>query len=363
MAEKAKSNAPMEGEKIMTDTSDKQAVRMNRRRFFTAAGGFAGLTALATAFGSAAAKAAETPIGPKWWPSKWGKGDQKGATNYMTPQKTLEATQLIKTGKVHSLGRVYEAEMPLFGNRAFSMRTPGAPTGGTFGDNKIVWNDEFLCTEIGQVGTQFDGLAHIGVEAGKSGDKSEQRFYNGFTTQEMSNAYGVNKLGVEQLDPFFTRGVLMDVQRLRGRRMNKGEEITAADLQAALKAQNMSEADIRPGDAVFVNTGWGSLWKKDNATFNSGAPGIGVGAAEWLIGKQVSLVGADTWPVEVVPNPDAKLAFPVHQMLITRNGIFIHENLAFDSLIADGSYSFAYIFSPMKLKGGTGSPGSPLAVT
>lgn len=347
----------------MSDPSQKQPDQMDRRRFFKAAGGFASLSALATAFGSAAAKAADTPIGPKWWPSKWGKGDQKGATNYMTPAKTMEATQLIKTGKVHSLGRVYEAEMPLFGSRAFSMRIPGSPTGGTFGENKIVWNDEFLCTEIGQVGTQFDGLAHIGAEIGGSGNQNEQRFYNGFSQKEMANSYGVNKLGVEHLNPFFTRGVLFDIQTIRGRRMNKGEEITVADLQAALKAQKMSEADVKPGDAVFFNTGWGSLWKKDNATFNSGAPGIGVGAAEWLIEKQISLVGADTWPVEVVPNPDKKLAFPVHQMLITRNGIFIHENLDFDSLVADRSYQFAYIFAPLKLKGGTGSPGNPIAVT
>ena len=349
----------------MSDTSNKQLEKMNRRRFFTAAGGFAGLSALATAFGSAvaSAKTTETPIGPKWWPSKWGKGDQKGATNYMTPAKTMEAAQLIKTGKVHSLGRVYEAAMPLFGNRAFSMRIPGSPTGGTFGENKIVWNDEFLCTEIGQVGTQFDGLAHIGVAMGHTGDQNTQMFYNGFTQKEMANSYGVNKLGVEHLNPFFTGGVLFDIQSIKGRRMNKGEEIKVEDLQKALKAQNMSESDIKPGDAVFMQTGWGELWKKDNATFNGGAPGIGVEAAEWLIKKEISLVGADTWPVEVVPNPDKKLAFPVHQMLITRHGIFIHENLQFDSLVADKSYHFAYIFAPMKLKGGTGAPGNPIAVT
>jgi len=125
----------------------------------------------------------------------------------------------------------------------------------------------------------------------------------------------------------------------------------------------LTEDDLKPGDAVFFNTGWGSLWKKDNATFNGGAPGIGLAAADWLIKKQISLVGADTWPVEVVPNPDKNLAFPVHQMLITRNGIFIHENLDFDSLIADRSYRFAYVFAPLKLKGGTGSPGNPIAVT
>ena len=33
---------------------------------------------------------------------------------------------------------------------------------------------------------------------------------------------------------------------------------------------------------------------------------------------------------EAVPNPDKKLAFPVHGELITRNGIFNHENLVFD---------------------------------
>ena len=53
--------------------------------------------------------------------------------------------------------------------------------GRYFGENKIVWNDEFLCTEIGQVGTQFDGLAHIGVAMGHTGDQNTQMFYNGFT--------------------------------------------------------------------------------------------------------------------------------------------------------------------------------------
>lgn len=347
----------------MTSQQASRLASPSRRRFFAAAGGFAGFSAIATAVGGAVARAAETPIGPKWWPSKWGKDDQKGATNHMTPRKTLAATALIRTGKVHSLGRVYEAEMPLFGSRAFAMRIPGSPTGGVFGDNKIVWNDEFLCTEIGQVGTQFDGLGHIGVAAGKTGDQSDMRFYNGVSTQEMAGAYGLKKLGVEQLNPFFTRGILMDVRAVKGRMLDKGEEITVQDLKAALGKQGLAEDDITPGDAVFVNTGWGSLWKKDNARFNGGAPGIGVESAEWLVSKQVCLVGSDTWPVEVVPNPNAKLAFPVHQILIVRNGIFIHENLDFDSLIADGSYAFAYIFAPLKLKGATGSPGSPLAVT
>jgi hypothetical protein len=85
--------------------------------------------------------------------------------------------------------------MPLFGARVFALRIPGVRTGGPFGDNKLVYHDEFLATEIGQTGTQFDGLGHIGIQMGKDGDKSEMRFYNGFTAAEISDAYGLKKLG------------------------------------------------------------------------------------------------------------------------------------------------------------------------
>jgi kynurenine formamidase len=78
--------------------------------------------------------------------------------------------------------------------------------------------------------------------------------------------------------------------------------------------------------------------------------------------KQVAYVGSDTWPTEVNPNPDPELAGPVHIELITKNGIFNHENLDFTALLQDKVYEFAYIFVPVPLKGATGSPGSPIAV-
>ena len=116
--------------------------------------------------------------------------------------------------------------MPLFGARAFTLRIPGGPTGGPFGANKLVYHDEFLATEIGQVGTQFDGLGHIGIQLGKDGDKSEMHFYNGLTAAEISDAYGLKKLGVEKLKPLFTRGHLVDIQAVKGGMMDAGQEIT-----------------------------------------------------------------------------------------------------------------------------------------
>lgn len=351
-------------------TSNGAGSREDRRGFLKAASlGVAGAVAGAAhgKFGSAPISAAQaqpaTAPQEKWWPSKWGADDEAGASNHMTPAKTLDAAKWIRDGKVYRIGRVYEAGMPLFGARVFALRIPGGPTGGPFGANKLVYNDEFLATEIGQTGTQFDGLGHIGVQQGRDGDKSEMRFYNGFTSAEINDAYGLKKLGVEKLKPLFTRGHLADIAALKGRMLDAGEEISLADLRAALAKQKMDEADIKPGDGIFFNTGWGSLWMKNNDRYNSGEPGIGMEIARWCVQKDLAVTGADTWAVEVVPNPDKNLAFPVHGHLLAKNGILNHENLVFDDLIKDGKHQFVYVFSPAPIKGATGSNGAPLALT
>ena len=301
-----------------------------------------------------------TPSGPQWWPSRWGPTDEAGASNLMTPEKVLEAVKLIKAGKVYRLGRVYEHGMPMRGQRSYKLTLPTVPTGGPFGQNKLIFNDEMVCGELGQIGTQFDGLGHIGVLTGNEGDLNAMRFYNGFTAAEITGAYGLKKLGIEKINPFFTRGVLLDIAGYKGRMLEKGEEISVADAQGALAKQGI--ADIKPGDAVLFNTGWGSLWMKDNARFDSGTPGIGLAVAKWLVEKQVAYVGSDTWPTEVNPNPNPDVRGVVHIELIAKNGIFNHENLDFTELIRDGVYEFAYIFVPVPLKGATGSPGSPIAI-
>ena len=286
--------------------------------------------------------------------SPYGEGDMAGASNLMTPEKALEAMKLMGSGTVVSIGRTYESDMPLFGARVFAVRGTGGLAGGPLGENEVIWMDDFLATEIGQVGTQFDGLAHIGM-----GDKHKQ-FYGGIPADEVIGSYGVKKLGLEHVKPFFTRGVLIDMVALKGRAMEAGEEISADDIKAALEKQGT--APPGKGDVVLIHTGWGQHWITDNKKFNAGCPGIGMDAAAYLIDAGIVIAGADTWPVEVVPNPNPALAFPVHQELITKNGIFIHENIATERLADAGVYEFAYIFNPMPIKGATGSAGAPLAV-
>jgi kynurenine formamidase len=344
---------------------------VSRRRFIqssVASGVAAGMAAggmLAQAQVAQAQASGDTPIGPKWWPSRWGAQDEAGASNWITPGKVLEAAKLIKTGKIYELGRVYQSEQPAFGARAFVLRILGSPANADtpFGKNKLMYHDEFLATEIGQCGTQFDGLAHIGCETGKRGDLSETRYYNGFTEIESFNMNGMKMLGMEKVKPFFTRGILIDMVAYRGRNMNLGEEITPADVQGALAREGIAEASVNPGDAIFFRTGWAEQhWIKDNKKFNEGCPGIGLDVAKWIAQKGLCVAGADTWPVEMVPSKDPDLPFICHQELITKNGIFLHENMDLSEVGRDRVYEFVYVFTPLRIKGATGSPGRPIAI-
>ena len=295
--------------------------------------------AAAVAYGQAA----------NWYPSRWGAADQRGAANRITAAKVLEAKNLITRGTMYQLGRVYESAMPMFGTRHYSLRIPQAF--GPMGSNQTVYHDEIVSAELGQVGTQFDGLGHLGI-----GDL----FYNGNNRNEFAKAEGLTKLGIENVGAIATRGVLIDVAAYKSvPQLAGGYEITLADVQGALKRQG---TEIRSGDIVLVHTGWGSLWLTDNTKFVANAPGVGLAAAQFLVDREVVLVGSDTWATEVVPNPNPALQFPVHQLLLARNGIYIFENLATEDLARDNAYEFAFFFAPLRLKGATGSPGNPLAI-
>src|SRR5215470_3568831 len=91
-------------------------------------------------------------------PSKWGAGDERGAGNHMKPQTVLNAVKLIKTGEVIELGHVLSGNIPFSGTRRFDLHTKRTfmnPQSNNRGSN-----EEMVLSEIGQVGTQFDGFAH-----------------------------------------------------------------------------------------------------------------------------------------------------------------------------------------------------------
>ena len=297
--------------------------------------------------------------------SKWGKR-RRGRLiqpHHAGKSPSMRRNGIKENGKIYKIGRVYEGGMPLFGALAFTLRIPGGPIGGPFGDNKLVYHDEFLATEIGQTGMQFDGLGHIGIQMGKDGDKSEMRFYNGHTAAEIGDAYGLKKLGVQKLTPIFTRAHLVDVVVLKGGMMDAGQEISAADIKAALQKQNIAESDIKPGDAIMFHTGWGSLWMKNNDRFNSGEPGIGLDAAKWVIEKDLALTGgrhlggrSGTQSRQV-----ARLRGPCRAADQTRQTQPREPDIR--RAHRRQKVPVRLLFSPAPIKGATGSNGCPIAIT
>ena len=330
-----------------------------RSRRVTRAGGLIALAAMC-ALSTLPAGGQTRDSGP-WWPNpEWGPEDQAGASNRITEAKVMEAIELATTGKIYELGQVYEQGMPLFGTRSYSMVLPARDPAA--GDNRIVANEEFLSTQIGQVGTQFDGLGHIGQEVVMEDGSVEHVFYNGFTASEMDTPSGLQRLGIEHVRPIVTRGVLIDIAGYKGvARLDNGYEVTVEDLLGALAAQGMSAADVTPGDALLLRYGWSSLWDQPEA-YNLNPPGIGLAAAEWIVQQQVTMIGSDSWGSEVFPNPDEGLVFPVHQELLTKNGIFNLENMRFDELVDDVVYEFLFIVTPVRFRGATGSPARPIAI-
>jgi kynurenine formamidase len=282
-------------------------------------------------------------------PSKWGAADERGSVNHQKPDAVLKAARLIKAGEVIEIGHVLSPTMPFSGTRRFDVHTKR--TFMNQASNRRGSNEELVVSEIGQVGTQFDGFAH---------QTHEDSMYNCFKVNEASTRGGFTKLGVDKVGSLFTRGVLIDVAGLKGVDMLPDTyEITVADLQQALARQNVT---LQTGDAVLINTGWGRLWGKDNGRYSKTCPGVGVAAIEWLVKQDPMLVGADNWPVEVAPNPDPQLSLPGHQIFLVVNGIHLLENLKLDELAAKKVYEFAFAMQPLKIQGGTGSTVAPVAI-
>jgi len=304
---------------------------------------------------------AERPASGPWWPSRWGADDELGAANLLTPANVLAAIAVVKQGAVADLAHPIEMGQPDFHNRVYMLISAGGPSGGPVGSQRYMFNEEWLSGEITGIATQFDALSHIGQQLGKTGDNNTVHYYNGFTHTEIGTRGGFRKLGVENVPPIFTRGVLIDLSAHQGKMLSGGEVITVEQLQAALEHQGMTEADIQPGSVVFWRQGRDQLWYDDPHAYVKSTPGLDKAAADWLASKQVVAVGSDSFAMEPFPPVNDRLA-EIHATFLMENGIYMFENLDLRTLSEAGAYEFAFAFGAIPFVGAQGSPARPFAL-
>ena len=288
-----------------------------------------------------------------WYPSKWGPNDEIGAANYMTPALALQASKLVTTGKVYSLGITVNTTTPAYPPRTCSIYIvqPGQQGGSEgLGPTKTTYNDDILNCWNG-IGTQLDGLGHIGVG---------ERFYNGNKWQDFANVAGLKKLGTEKVPPFVARGVVLDMAAHYGVEVVKeGTAFNKAEIDAVAKKQGV---EIRQGDVVIFHTGWLSLIEKDPKRFGSVEPGLGREGARYLVGKGVVAVGADNWAVEAIPFEPGAGIFEVHQILLPMSGTYILENINTAELVKDKAWEFMFVLGHNKYQGAVQSMINPVAI-
>lgn len=313
------------------------------------------LTILSWAALMPALAGAQTREKGPWWPNEqWGAADAAGGSNWITPDKVRKATALVKTGRIIELGHVYERGMPLNGSRSYNIFIPSFPTHGPILDRGVVFNDEYVAAEIGQVGTQFDGPGHVGQRVKMADGTETFVFYNGVPAEEMRGPYGLRKNGVENVKPILTRGIYVDLAAFKGVPTLPGDyEVKVADVLGALAKQGLKESDIEPGDALLFNIGWWRLWPDPKI---ESAPHAYAGREliDWIIARKPSMIGSDS-------NFDGPEAL-VHTEVTMKNGVWNLENMNFATMEKEKTYRFMFVFTPLPLKGATGSPGRPIAV-
>jgi kynurenine formamidase len=298
----------------------------------------------------------------KGWGWIWGKDDEVGSLNAMTPETIKAALALVKHGKVYDLGVPYDRNSFKWpGHSPAEIITFRGPEGvrrqGDFkaaldkkaNPHKVAWHSCALFIND-NVGTQIDGLGHITVG-------EDSHWYNGFKEADWGGNFGIRKCDATTIPPIITRGVLIDVAGLRKvDALPAHYRITAGDLQAALEKQKTT---LRPGDTVLIRTGVLRYWKSNGSDHKKlgqhDSAGIDLGAARWLVEqKGAILIGADTSGLEHIPGPEEPATFiPVHKYLLAEQGVHIGEFHFLEDLARDRAYEFCYVCSLNKIRGTT----------
>ena len=209
-----------------------------------------------------------------------------------------------------------------------------------------------LVTMAEHSGTHIDALCH---------QARDMEMHGGLRVDAtVQTPRGFTELGVETIPPIMRRGVLLDVSGLQGGdHLPAGYLVSGQDLQAAVEAQG---TEIRPGDCVLVRTGWDRVFGDGDAYL--GAAGVSADGARWLAARQPYLCGADNVAFDNPDHVDPDLgSLPSHTVLIVEAGIYIVENLDLRSLAAAGCSEFLFVCLPLKMRGVTGSPVRPLALS
>ena len=277
---------------------------------------------------------------------RWGENDERGTLNFITAETIVDATRLVRTG------RVYRLAVPITARYSSPMRE-GALHVSSLRKDPTASRRQVAIDVVAMHTHDFthvDALAHVGYE---------DRLYNGVAADSVGY-HGATRNSIDNIGAIAGRALLLDVARANGvEALKTGHVITYDDLEGVLKRQGMV---ARRGDILLIRTGWIVPYLQDRNVALAGWPGLGASAVEWLAEHEICAVGADNVAVEVMPFEDPNRSFIVHERFIRDLGGYLIEFLDLEDLARDRVYESFFVMAPLRLVGGLGSPVTPIAI-
>lgn len=210
---------------------------------------------------------------------RWGKDDQLGTLNLITPAKRKEAAALVKEGIAVSIAH---AALTLKDEKSAGYEI----TRDQLGNERMTYNPH------GATKTHLDSLSHI------FSSDFDGKGYNDYTPPPVADVAknGGHARGshLSARNGIFTRAVIFDIPRLQGLPfMERNVAVTVKDLEAWEKKAGVK---VTAGDALLLRTGrWAREAKFGPWDFlsNGEKSGLDQSVVPWLRQRDVAIVGTD----------------------------------------------------------------------
>ena len=281
---------------------------------------------------------------------RWGKNDQMGTVNLITPAKRKEAVALVREGVSVSLARDTETVAAPDNSSPFvhKMTWTGKSTPGQFS------LDEYSVSYHGYAHTHMDALCHMFYKG---------RMYNGFPQDSVTDKGAERDAVTAFKNGLLSRGILIDIPVLKGMPyLEPSTAIYPEDLEAWEKKAGVR---VGSGDIVFIRTGrWARRAAKGPWDAAAHSAGLYASCARWLKQRDVAMVGSDA-ASDVMPSMVEGVAQPIHQLFLVAMGTPIFDNCDLEAVSKAAEqrkrWEFLLTAAPLAVTGGTGSPLNPIA--
>lgn len=278
---------------------------------------------------------------------RWGPDDQLGTLNLITEEKRRSAAALVTRGTSVSMAQTVLTET-------------AADNGNPFEHEMQVLPNQNNPWAVDKFGVRFHGLTHSHIDS-LCHHHYQGSYYNNKSVDQVTEQGCATGSVMTMADGIFTRGILMDIPRLKGVDwLEPGTPVMIEDLEAWEAETGIT---VGSGDAVLLRTG---RWARREAlgADNRGFAGWHASTVAWLKERDVAIIGSDA-ALDVSPSGVEGVGSPVHMLVLVALGMPILDAMNLEAVAEKSAelnrWEFLLTAAPLKVTGGTGSPLNAIA--